>query len=81
MSSCNDCKTFLDENIITDRISYLRWSAKNHPDKFRKFGEDDDRFKEANRKTVMANDCYPRWYVPNSDGKTECSDFVCSIFR
>ena len=70
MSSCNECKDFLDENIITDRPSYLKWSVKNHPDKFRQFGEDDNRFKEATRKSAMANDCFPRWY---SDAPT-CKD-------
>ena len=76
MSSCNDCKNFLNANSITDRLSYLKWSVRNHPDKFRQFGEDDDRYKEANRKSSMVNNCYPRWYVPKSNGKTECSDFI-----
>ena len=63
MNNCKECKDFLDKNLIYNQSDYRKWMAKNHPDKFRQFGEDDERYINASKKTRMATSCFPDWYV------------------
>jgi hypothetical protein len=37
-SNCMKCKKILEENNIKSHKQFLKWSIKNHPDKFRKEG-------------------------------------------
>lgn len=63
MSNCLECKSFLDTNSINDRSTYLKWLAKNHPDKFRKFGETDPRYINANADSKKATSCFSMWNI------------------
>ena len=50
---CIECKDFLGENNINDVNTYKKWLIKNHPDKFRKYGMEDNRYIDAEKKTIM----------------------------
>ena len=62
MSNCDECKNFLDTNVINDRTSYLKWLRTNHPDKFRRFGDTDPRYINATADSMKATSCFPMWY-------------------
>ena len=61
-TECVKCKNFLDENNVYNKDDYKKWILKNHPDKFLKFGKEDQRYIDAEENSAMLNNCFPQWY-------------------
>ena len=76
MFNCDECKIFLDKNSIKDKASYLNWFGINGPNQFKKYGEEDFKYKEAIKNSSTMGTCFSKWY---SDNPTCFRDTECLI--